>query len=271
MVTYVSLVCGGRSVVGCQRHMQQHMLHPDRVLNVHDLVYLLHGQWEIRLEGKPYTLCPGDCLLLPAHVRHDGVVHSSPDCETMYIHFSACDGDRLLPAGRPAPAPNAEAFVMPVFIPHAGDAVLDRFTQLIAAYWSPGIYARPQADAHLTLLLAELTQLASTAQLLARKEVMIDKVLTMLEINQSRFYTSSELAAACSVSTKTLQKYFQAVTGMPVRQYQLHLKLEKARAMLAATPGITLSQLAEQLGFCDEFHLSKQYKKKYGFSPRRQG
>jgi len=264
----VYLSSSGRHVLDCQRHMQQNILHPDRTLTMHDLVYLVQGEWEIRLDACAYALHPGDCLLLPAHVHHGGEVRSSPDCETMYIHFSFLEGDRLLGEDEALPDPGAEAFILPVYIPRAGDEAFSRFTQLIAAYWSPGLYARLQADAHLALLLTELTQKAVAGQLLAKKEVMIGKVLTMLEINQSRFYTSRELAEACGVSTKTLQKYFQQVTGMPVRQYQLHLKLEKARSILHSRPETTLAALSEQLGFCDEFHLSKQYKKKYGFSPR---
>lgn len=264
----VYLVSSGHSVMACQRHLQQNILHPDRVLDVHDLVLVVRGTWDIRLDGVTYALQQGDCLLLPAHVHHDGVVRSSPECETMYVHFTPAAQDRLLSAEEDTPAPGMDAFLLPVHIPHAGEEVFSRFAQLITAYWSPGLYARVQADAHLALLLTELTQKAVDGQLLARKEVMIGKVLSMLEINQSRFYAASELAEACGVSTKTLQKYFQQVTGMPVRQYQLHRKLEKARSLLASAPETTLSSLAEQLGFCDEFHLSKQYKKKFGFSPR---
>ena len=48
------------------------ILHPDRVMDEHDLVYLLLGSWEIWEDEIPYLLVPGDVILLEAGRHHYG-------------------------------------------------------------------------------------------------------------------------------------------------------------------------------------------------------
>ena len=55
---------------------------------------------------------------------------------------------------------------------------------------------------------------------------------------------------------------------MPLHRYQLELKLDMARQLLAAEPERTLSDVAETFGFSDAFHLSHACKRRFGLSPR---
>ena len=50
-------------------------------------------------------------------------------------------------------------------------------------------------------------------------------------------------------------------------QFQRKYRLEAVRAFLLSHPDVSLRQAAENFGFCDEFHLSKAYKQRYGVSP----
>jgi len=143
------------------------------------------------------------------------------------------------------------------------------FSRVIEAYWSADIYAPLQAEAYLSILLAEMTKASWNHSLAAEKAVQVDKILLMLDINSDRFYSADEMAEAIGVSSRTLQKYFREVLGMPVHRYQLWHKLERARSLLQRSPDIPLAEVAQRLGFCDEYHFSKQYKKRYGMSPKR--
>jgi len=266
---HIQLSSAPRQVMGCQRHLQSSILHPDRIMNVHDLICLIKGQWEITLQGQAYTLQAGDFLLLPAGAWHAGRRPSSPDCETMYVHFSALQADRLLPRQTALPAPTSDVFVLPAHIPGAPASAMQQMREIIAAYWSQDIYAQVRADACLALLLAQLTSHAFRAGTMAEKEDLVSKLTGMMALNEDRFYAAQELSQACGVSARTLQKYFHDTLGTSIWQYQLSMKLERARTLLEADPSLTLNHVAERLGFCDGFHLSKRYKKYYGHSPRK--
>ena len=44
--------------------------HPDRIMQEHDLVYFLEGEWEVYQDNIPYLLRRGDVLLLHGGRHH---------------------------------------------------------------------------------------------------------------------------------------------------------------------------------------------------------
>ena len=75
--------------------------HPDRVMREHDLVYILEGAWEIYVEGQPYLVKRDQVILLPAGVRHYGLIPCADGTRTMYIH--ACERQEKAEEGESVP------------------------------------------------------------------------------------------------------------------------------------------------------------------------
>lgn len=48
------------------------MVHPNRIMDVHDFLYILDGEWEIFEEDKAYHLSKDDLLILSAGRHHYG-------------------------------------------------------------------------------------------------------------------------------------------------------------------------------------------------------
>jgi AraC-like DNA-binding protein len=69
------------------------------------------------------------------------------------------------------------------------------------------------------------------------------------------------------VSYSKLRKDFKAVTGESPNQYQLNLRLEKAKELLTST-SLSVSEIAYQTGFESVFYLSRIFKSKNNVSPR---
>ena len=64
-------------------------LHPDRILEWHDFLYIIEGTWEIAEEEQVYQLQTDDLIILAAGRHHYGTELSSPNNRHMYIH--ACE------------------------------------------------------------------------------------------------------------------------------------------------------------------------------------
>ena len=71
------------------------------------------------------------------------------------------------------------------------------------------------------------------------------------------------------ITPKTIDNLFLTTMGMTFAKYQTYHKLEMIASLLEVEPDIRLSEAAELYGFCDEFHLSKAFKRKYGMSPNQ--
>ncbi|WP_137971417.1 AraC family transcriptional regulator [Pseudomonas sp. F(2018)] len=74
-----------------------------------------------------------------------------------------------------------------------------------------------------------------------------------------------ELAALVNLSPFHFARVFRRATGLPPHAWLKQRRLEQARALLRS--GCAPLQVALQLGFSDQSHLSRQFKQSYGVSP----
>jgi len=79
------------------------------------------------------------------------------------------------------------------------------------------------------------------------------------------FLRVERLAAEFAYSPKHLSALFKQETGESLRQYILRYKLKLVETRLLST--LTISQIAEELGFTDVCHLNKLFKKHYDTTP----
>lgn len=76
------------------------------------------------------------------------------------------------------------------------------------------------------------------------------------------------LAAELGVAYSHFRRAFRAHTGFSPWRYVIHLRLTRARAIMASSNAI-LDDIAAQTGFSSGFHLSSSFKQAYGLAPDR--
>lgn len=74
------------------------------------------------------------------------------------------------------------------------------------------------------------------------------------------------LARQLGVAYSHFRREFKAHTGFAPWQYVVHLRLSRARRLLAASDA-TLDDVATRLGFSSAFHLSSAFKQEFGVAP----
>lgn len=74
-----------------------------------------------------------------------------------------------------------------------------------------------------------------------------------------------ELAQAVSASKYHLVHAFHRAVGMPPHRYHLVLRLGRARELLSE--GVSQADVAIALGFADQSHLSRAFKRAFGITP----
>lgn len=74
-----------------------------------------------------------------------------------------------------------------------------------------------------------------------------------------------ELARMAGMCRYALVRAFTREIGIPPHAYQIHLRISKARALIAA--GKALSEVSLQVGFSDQSHLHRHFRRLVGMTP----
>lgn len=96
---------------------------------------------------------------------------------------------------------------------------------------------------------------------------LAEKVDAILDSITDRRPSLPEVAAAMHISISQLAHRYRRETGMSPLAAWRQRKVRQASLLIAK--GFPLKAAADQLGFCDAFHLSKVFKKVMGVSPKR--
>jgi len=94
----------------------------------------------------------------------------------------------------------------------------------------------------------------------------VERVLTYLKQNMHKKITLTTVSGHVHVSLSTLTHRYQKETGESPMKTLTRIRLNNAKSLLLR--GYPLKHVAPATGFCDEYHLSKVFKKVEGLPPR---
>lgn len=77
----------------------------------------------------------------------------------------------------------------------------------------------------------------------------------------------SEVAAAAHATVRTLERKFKQSSGHTVKDVAGLMRFEQARNRLWTEPETSLAALAQALGYTDQSHLSREFKRYSGMTP----
>jgi two-component system, response regulator YesN len=116
----------------------------------------------------------------------------------------------------------------------------------------------------------KITQ-AYTSYLHSLKEKNTNRVVhdikVYIEQNIERPISVKDLSSIFFLNTNYLSRLFKSVEGIPLTEYIINLKINKAKELLAL-PGMKIYDVSEKLGYESVSHFSKIFKKYTGISPK---
>jgi len=78
----------------------------------------------------------------------------------------------------------------------------------------------------------------------------------------------AEVANRLDLNQRRLERLFNDQVGLTAKEYARNKRIKQARFFLKQHPELSLAEVAYDLGFYDQAHFSKQFKKVVGLSPK---
>lgn len=129
----------------------------------------------------------------------------------------------------------------------------------------PGL-ARWIAAGRVDQALAEVVQYFRTQRPRATTDQMLSRAgAAMSEANGS--LPVGQVAAAAHATVRTLERKFRLSSGHTVKTVSSLMRFEQVRNRLWLTPASSLASLAHELGYTDQSHLSREFKRYSGTTP----
>ena len=235
-------------------------VHPERILDEHDFIYMLEGEWKFGQNEETFTLKEDQILILTAGNRHLGLAPCSANTKTMYFHTSQEERDR--PRGNNEAISQDDVLVDTLIDVSDNKRIKKYFLDIVNNKLSGN---ERKASIYFDLLLCELSE-----KRLRTSNIRIEsKIMDLIHNNPEKFFSNAELAQMVNVSVKTAENKFKATFGKTIHQYILDFKISEAKHYFNKFKGISVKEVAYNLGFCDEYHFSNQFSKRTGISPSK--
>jgi len=104
----------------------------------------------------------------------------------------------------------------------------------------------------------------------ARKKTAADSMLLKAGVamrNANGTMPVSQVAAAAHATVRTLERNFKQSSGYTVKDVSGLIRFEQVRNQLMIYPATNLASLAQELGYADQAHLSREFKRYTGTTP----
>ncbi|MBI4976842.1 MAG: helix-turn-helix transcriptional regulator [Spirochaetes bacterium] len=246
-----------RTIISARRFIRSDFSdwHIPYVPEQHVIYLLVSGERRACWDDEIVTLRQGDIVLFPAHISFDNPLPEAP-YEAISITFSAHRGDSTTAASK------GLTINWHTRSKHA--RLASYFEEIAFAADSPDIFARMRLPHILAALFIDLAREHAEPDRNSR----IAFIRKEIDTDPSQPRTEVSCAEKASMSVSTFKRLFYRECGMSLKEYQLRRRIADASAMIASSPKKTFHDIALSLGFYDEFHFSRMFKKFTGMDPR---
>lgn len=230
-----------------------------RRIEEHLVYFVAEGRCSAVLDGKRVWLSTGSlCWICPTTPYRFFRSAQDPPLIIHRFRFTVERRSRALKPGWPFR-----------FLPEAW-RLLDTIKQIILEAERPGKFGDWRVRALLSLLSIQVFETSPSQRRGGSflDEVQRAKIATLLSENTALRPTPSDLARLLEYSPGYFTRIFQRSYGMAPRAWLLQQRLRYA-AMLLRESSNRVSDIAHQLGYAEVYLFSRQFRQKFGASPKQ--
>lgn len=221
--------------------------------NLAGIIIPLKGSATFSLNGMPYFMTADTIVHAGPSMEIDIEVQGDEVWQYAVIHYQLLEdhSDRY-----------------PYFNQHFSITIngnrllLDLTHQLMKNYITPTNMARISCK-RLFLKLVETILVSSSKKI--ENEDQMEVAVRYIHEQYSKPITIQDLAVQLGIERRRFAYLFERYTGLSPIQYLTEIRIRRAKELLRS--GISVAEVAERVGYLDNFYFSRVFKKQTGMSP----
>lgn len=235
---------------------------------------ILEGKGTYHLDGKYVPVQEGDVLIFNPGIGHESVIYSPEDHRLEFFcgftdvqfngmrenHIELKDGGNIL---------------------HTKGKTKRTISRICEEMEKENLARRPgryfMLKAYLIQLLLNIVReqaepwepVAGREFESTGKKYVAEQIADYLEEHYAEKISLDQIAENMYLSPFYISKIFKSEIGESPIHYLIRVRMEKAKELLEGNSELTISEIADRVGYEDAFHFSKLFKKAYGISPSK--
>lgn len=189
----------------------------------------------------------GELVFIPQNCAYTGT-YLEENTEIKIVQFDLADG------------------VLPEYLSYPHKITLPEAEERINTFFRPG---NNHTFYYLACMYKLLWQIDETYSKIPTTYKKLQTALSDISANYAASRPISEYAALCGMSEVNFRRLFHKYTGKSPIQHRNDIRLENARIMLQSGQ-YNVSEAAEACGFSSLSFFIRLYKKKYGYTPKKE-
>lgn len=225
-----------------------------------EITYVDQGELSTLIDGREFILKQGDFIFYAPNQYHTQKNNSSVPVSFLTISFKMdFEEEDIL---------KDKIFICDHELKSILEKILDEKNY-------NGVYSPDLIICYLKEFIVKLIRIISkknsikqlhTSMQVNTNNAFVNTSLEYIYSHISQKITVDELADKVSISSSYLSRIFKDVMGVTIIDYINNYRLDTSKVYIKSTD-LSLTQIAEILGFNSIHYFSKQFKKRYGISP----
>ncbi len=244
-----------------------------------EIIYLSRGQHTLLIDQKDYTFCEGQMIIYAPNSFHQASLNHPPvQADAAILTFSA--SSEILPTlyNRVITLSPRQQQILNAII----DEGVEYFCGRDPKEGIGGMILKEGVDPsqlwglkkQIELFLIDVYKTDTERTPSSRREIRyeedFERTVTFLRAHLTEVLTLEQIAAACLMSVSKLKLLFREKAHMGPINYLILLRIEEAKRLMRESD-LSLTQIAEQVGFTSLHYFSRMFKKVTGMAPSQYG
>lgn len=226
------------------------------------LCYIVEGQGVLEVNHEKYQLHKGQGFLISPNILSSYQADSEHPWKLASIGFFGFKVERYLYRAHLTPE-------NPIFICESDNFLESSFKKLIdLSHIKSNRYCKMMSI--LYTIMGYLIDISSWKDEMTdiedHSDFYVRKALEFIDMNYSRKLSITDISDSIGLERKYFHHVFKTRFNISPQEYIIKYRMNKA-CQLMRNKSLTISDIARSVGYADQFHFSKIFKKNKGMSP----